>query len=166
VFDSKIASAEGIPRRGARFSYGSIFQKVLSQGGSYGRLIQNRSLVAIDDSPRYLFWSDRIPARVLCVSPWAKILAVLRNPVERSFSHYTMKATESVNSHLNITFEDFVDRDLKALQDFGVIREWRDETEFADFAGSDEELRAWKAYTRSGTQCVIGKGLYAIQLRH
>lgn len=159
------ASADGIHRRGTRKRYKRVFRNVLGDKGMK-RLQSNTRLVAIDDSPRYMFWSDRVPARILCVAPWAKILAILRNPIDRAYSHYNMKRlhgrAKKRRSRLP-TFEEWIEMDLALLKETGVIQ---DKMSQQDFAGSDEEMEAWKAYTRRGKHAPLGRGLYAIQLRH
>lgn len=165
VYDNDIASIDGIPRKTARRKYAQVFRSALKE--NFVQLRQtNSSFLALDESPRYQFWSDRVPARVLCVTPWAKIVSILRNPVDRAFSHYTMLSTSPRNRHaVNITFEEWIDRDLRSLRELGVVRDW-DEVNFEEFAGSDDERISWRAYTRTGTQGALGRGLYALQLRN
>jgi hypothetical protein len=45
----------------------------------------------LDLTPNYMYQSDRLPARIACVLPWAKIMALLRNPIHRARSQYDMK---------------------------------------------------------------------------
>ena len=44
----------------------------------------------IDKTPIYLYHAQTIPQRLLCVDPHAKMIVVLRNPVDRAYSHYAM----------------------------------------------------------------------------
>src|SRR4051794_18131841 len=46
-----------------------------------------------DASPSYL-WHPEVPRRILSVAPDAKIAIVLRDPVERAYSHYLMDYRE------------------------------------------------------------------------
>lgn len=46
-------------------------------------------------SPSYL-WCERAPGRIAAVSPEAKILVALRDPVERAYSHYLMDYREGM----------------------------------------------------------------------
>lgn len=161
-----LASSDGIHRRETRKEYRRTFERKL--GPESMQLLQNNShMVAIDDSPRYIFWSDRVPARVLCVAPWAKIVAILRNPIDRAYSHYNMKRNSRGAKRLkgqNLpTFEEWVAMDIQLLKETGVVQNKIPQDEFA---GSDEEMEAWKDYTRRGKHAPLGRGLYAIQLRH
>ena len=85
-FDGKYfqRNASGIPQQANQLAYANRVQNM------YPDFFQhpNNGSIAIHDSPRYLLWSDRIPSAILCVTPWAKLLAVLRDPVERAVSHY------------------------------------------------------------------------------
>ena len=159
---ARFRSENVILRRGGRVSYAELFKQLEA-----GNLVeQNPAMISMDDSPRYLFWSYVIPARVLCVAPWVKIIAILRNPIDRAYSQFNMKGTER-NSTVVITvpmsFEEWVQRDLDDLRRVGVIQ---DAIPLEEFSGSESELTAWKAYTRLGTHAPVGRGLYAIQLRH
>ena len=73
----------GIPQRKNQMAYAQRVQ------ARYPNLLAGkRDMYAIHDSPRYLLWSDRIPDAIMCVTPWAKLMAVLRDPVQRAISHY------------------------------------------------------------------------------
>lgn len=159
------ATADAIYRKTTRKNYRQAFEFVLGDEGMES-LLSDPSLYAVDDSPRYIFWSDRVPARILCVAPWAKMLAILRNPIDRAFSHYNMqrnsRKAKKMGSHAP-TFEEWIAMDIVLLKETGVIQ---NEIPNQDFAGSAEEMEAWKEYTRKSRHAPIGRGLYAIQLRH
>lgn len=166
-----LASNDGIHRRETRAQYKRAFGITLG-GATFTSLESSNHLVAIDDSPRYMFWSDRVPARILCTAPWAKLLAILRNPIDRAFSHYNMKrtskgaATVLLQKHKRQklpNFQEWVEMDIQLLKETGVVQ---DKIPLQDFAGSEQELEAWKDYTRRGKHAPVGRGLYAIQLRH
>ncbi len=55
-------------------------------------------------SVSYLFY-EKVPARIKIIAPNAKIIIVLRNPVDRAFSHYLM---DKRLGYLNISFEDII----------------------------------------------------------
>ena len=162
------ASADGIHRKSSRQRYRQAFDQVLEPIAKE-RLESNSQTIAIDDSPRYIFWSDRVPARVLCVAPWAKMLAILRNPIDRAYSHYNMmqrsnRRKRNMQKRMRLpTFEEWIDMDMQLLNETGVVQ---DKIPQKDFAGSTEEMEAWKKYTRLGKHSPVGRGLYAIQLRH
>lgn len=43
-----------------------------------------------DVSPQYMIYSDVVPERMYNIAPSLKIIAILRNPLDRAFSHYRM----------------------------------------------------------------------------
>lgn len=61
-----------------------------------------------DASPSYL-WSEKAPARIAEVSPEARILVLLRDPVERAWSHYLMEFREGAEHG---GFLEALERDL------------------------------------------------------
>lgn len=84
-FDGSVfrRNEHGISQRYNQLEYARLIQR------KYSCLFQSgQKPITIHDSPRYMLWSDRIPDAIFCVTPWAKLLAVLRNPVERAVSHY------------------------------------------------------------------------------
>ena len=168
----------GIDRKRTRMHYQLAFERVLGTQGMQQLMARAvlpttpsfPPLVALDDSPRYLFLSDRVPARILCVAPWAKVLAILRNPVDRAFSQYNMKLASKGAKRLQQgaaatlpTFEEWIEMDFQLLTNTGVLSHGMSQT---DFAGSTAEMKAWKNYTRNCRHAPIGRGLYALQLRH
>ena len=158
VHFERFATVDGIRRDQAQQAYANMFRTQLR--GSQHAFGDDSNSIAIDNTPRYLFWSDRIPGRMLCVAPWVKLIVLLRNPVERAYSHYIYTLTENFATKpkqmLHESFEDWIAHDMKHLTDSGVLDDPFDMT-------------AWKTYLRTmkdQTYAVIGKGLYAIQLRH
>lgn len=153
-FDHSYQAAEdGIHRRYARAHLLYSFYRLLGAA-----LNSTPPAAAIDDTPRYMFWSDRIPARILCVAPWAKIVAILRNPIDRAYSHHNMLMAAKDNHEQQFpTFEQWIAMDMQLLKETGVIQNKQD---------VKGEAVAWKNYTRTGTHGPIGRGLYAIQLQH
>lgn len=119
----------------------------------------------MDATPNYLFESDRVPQRVFCAcGGWVKLLAFLRNPVDRAWSQYHMQ--HNFDTFGNLTnlpsFEEYIEMDLKVLKEVGVLPP---ENEGHAHYGSAEEAKAWKVYTRLGINSPLGRGLYSIQLR-
>jgi hypothetical protein len=129
----------------------------------------------LDATPNYLFASDRVPYRIFCITPWVKLLLLLRNPVDRAFSQYHMQFNRDLANPKSrrgggISFEESIELDLRVLQETGVIFQQDTGVDnfdtFASFSGSAQELHAWKTYTKLGLNAPVGRGLYAIQLRH
>ncbi|MFZ4520871.1 MAG: sulfotransferase domain-containing protein [Bacteroidales bacterium] len=57
-------------------------------------------------SPYYLF-HPVVPRRVFCNCPNVKIIVLLRNPIDRAYSHYIMEVTKGFE--LSATFEEAID---------------------------------------------------------
>jgi len=166
----KFDREEGIPRNRVRKQmYLELFPDRLETPSILGRKIEkfetNHSLVSYHDSPRLLFWSDRLPQRILCVAPWTKMLAAVREPVARAFSHYNMKKSSSMRhrdgGEVRVEFDSWVQKDIDDLIETGVLQT---EIPLSDFIGSPRQLEAWKRYTRLGSNGPIGRGLYVFQL--
>ena len=123
----------------------------------------------VDATPIYTFLSSRVPYWLLCTAPWIKAIVVLRNPVDRAYSEFNMykqKQTRAYGKGIK-SFEEWVGMDLWQLKKAGVIRSFDSPEDFAAFSGSTEELYAWDKYLRETSEdAPIGRGLYALQLRH
>jgi hypothetical protein len=150
--------------------------KYIDQGAlqaKYSHLIQNKCPVAtatlvndakkmyLDDTPLYIQDSHLIPQLLNCVMPKTKIMAVLRNPTERAFSHYNFYLERDWCK--DKSFDEWVDINIRELTHSGVL------TAKDPF----EELLAWERYNedpfyRNSRRCktFVTRGMYAIQLLH
>ena len=150
----------GVSRNDARALYLSRFEKAL-------RFTTLESdMVAFDSTPRYIFDADRNPSMILCVVPWVKLLAIVRNPIDRISSHFNVlnKARKKKGLAM-VDWDVWIQDDIRLLQEAGVVAN-RTKEEMEEFIGSEEEVEAWTRYTRTpGSQYIVGRGLYAIQLR-
>lgn len=156
----------GIPQRQNQIAYAEKF--AVGYPDLFSDPIQRiakEDMYAIDDSPRYLLWSDRTPEAIMCVSPWAKLMAILRNPIDRAVSHFRFEdEARQRNKRPMVDWEVWIEDDLQLLKKVGVVRDWN-ETDFDGFAGSEEEMLSWKRYLRQpNSNMILGRGLYAIQL--
>jgi hypothetical protein len=70
-----------------------------------------RGSLTIDASPYYLF-HPLAPARAAQLLPDVKLVAVLRNPVDRAFSHYQHEVRDGRES---LTFAEAIDRETERL---------------------------------------------------
>lgn len=137
---------------------------------------------ALDATPNYMFLSDRVPHRILCTTPWVKLLAILRDPVDRAYSQYHMQFHRDLLKpeirRGDASFEDFIALDMKVLQDAGVVPRgyggWYQEdtknndmptTVDAAYFMSEKVLQGWATYTKLGLNSPVGRGLYALQLQ-
>ena len=110
-----------------------------------------RTTVTGEATP-FMFW-PLVPGRVAEVVPRARLIALLRNPVDRAYSSYQQMVRRKMTS---LTFEEVVEKEktllLKASQLDG--HRWKEYFAAADDAAS----------SRFTGNC-ISKGLYAEQLR-
>lgn len=84
--------AQVTPTREHRYSVETITDR-----GAYLRLFRraNRYQVVGDASPSYL-WHPQVASRIKRAVPDARILIILRDPIERAFSHYLMDYREGM----------------------------------------------------------------------
>ena len=116
-----------------------------------------------DKSPSYLEASHIVPQRILCALPEAKVVFVLRNPVDRAYSHFQHCARKHNSGSTaglcnGQTFEQFIDKDMMGLDRAGVLKA----------STPAEEYDAWQKYHGLGGKkkdFVLAKGLYSITLR-
>ena len=153
----------GIPQYVARQEYSQI----MHQSMKYPTMDEGKMI--LDMTPNYLFYSDRLPARIKCVLPWAKLMVILRNPIDRARSQYDMKLSlqrGNVNSYGNPipSFQQYIHNDLEALRETGVIQDWS-LVDFDTYFDSPDMQKAWRAYINSGMNAPIGMGLYALQIK-
>lgn len=174
-----MATPKGIPVLDNQKRYAQRFQK--SHANFFTDPLGTRSVarptgLLLDSTPYYLLGTDRIPQAIACVAPWAKLLAILRNPVDRAASHYRYLHQARFEHHKPmVDWEVWVDHDIRMLRDAGVLRNTNHDDHIESnnenddsFAGSHEEYQAWVRYLRNAThsQQIVGRGLYAIQITH
>ncbi len=78
----------------------------------YVETMHRRNLITGEASPYYLF-HPYTPQRVAQLLPEVKLIALLRNPIERAFSHYWWEVSWG-NEHL--PFEDAIEQEEKRIQ--------------------------------------------------
>mmetsp|Transcript_26975 Transcript_26975/g.64391 ORF Transcript_26975/g.64391 Transcript_26975/m.64391 type:complete len:562 (+) Transcript_26975:217-1902(+) len=132
-----------------------------------------------DMTPNYIFQSDRLPQRISCILPWAKILVLLRDPIERARSQYDMKIRFVSNTGRSSSkqqrkrgrkpasnipsFASYIEADIQALRETGVLQDWS-VVDFETFFHSQAMKEAWRTYLNSGLNAPVGMSLYAIQI--
>ena len=165
-FDIRAALTDQLNRTELQQAYAVRLEKVCQV--SVEAIKADLNLVFMDDSPMYLFYSHKVPQTMLCTVPWTKLVAILRNPVERAFSHFVFKYEKCTGK----TFEEWIDIEFHLMERAGLLA-------LADGHDSVGELDAWKKYhsapemqfkgkQKHTAQCssFVGRGLYAIQLQH
>ena len=116
-------------------------------------LKSNSSLISMDATPGYLFFSDMLPQRILCVAPWVKIVIILRNPVDRFYSNY--KFGIEYHGFAKVPIAVYANQDMKLLERSG----------FLNATTPEEETKAWRIYLKMATEGPLGRSMYEIQLR-
>jgi hypothetical protein len=118
-------------------------------------LKQDSGLKSMDATSSYLYHSDQIPRHILCVAPWSKLVILLRNPVERVYSHW---AHGKAFLGLKVSFEDWIAQEIETMQRVGLV---------PAPTSLEEEDEAWSKYQAlRASEGAIGRSMYVIQLRH
>jgi len=146
----------------------------------------NPSLLSFEKTPAYIF-SAKVAERIQSLIPWTKLIAVLRNPIDRAFSNYKMACLRNRPcKQMNITFEQCVEYDLSQLEEMGVIGPFHKTSNESIHLKIQQQSNqnmtlsqlvnrrnAWEEYVkfRKSKTCperlcryVLGRGLYAFQL--
>ena len=129
----------------------------------------NTSLVAFDNWPDNLYRSIEVAPRFRRSCPRSKIVVILRDPVERAYSHYSMEYQRNKKIRdAKMTFEEFIERDLESLHKSQIINNSSSCTDEGRLSEEPSECDSlWESYLRkSRIFSAVGRGLYSIQLRH
>jgi len=132
---------------GPSFKEVSFFDRHYAHGERWYRAhlpLRRRGATVGEASPSYLF-HPLAPERVARMLPNARLIALLRNPVERAFSHYQH---EVALGREELSFDDAVEAEEQRMRG-EVERMLREPTYFS---------HAWWNYT------YVARGLYAEQL--
>jgi Sulfotransferase domain len=155
------AAGGGIPQALVRRLYGTKMRNSMKHPK------RDAGKMVMDMTPNYMFAGEHIPGRISCILPWAKLMVLLRNPIERTRSQYDMKLKftgKKARQRYVPTYAEYVQNDLDALKETGVIQDWS-VVDFDAFFESDAMREAWRTYVQSGLNAPIGMGLYALQIR-
>jgi hypothetical protein len=148
-----IRTDQGIDQTRTREHYRQAFDKSIPDFPK-----NDTSVIAFESSPRYLLNSDRIPDVMFCVTPWVKLLAILRNPTDRVESHYQYldEARRNIDEPM-VDWDRWIQDDLRLMTQAGLL----------NATTPQEEWLAWKTYQRRpSSQQIVGRGLYALQIEH
>lgn len=129
---------------------------------------KNPSLITGEASPSYILNGDIVIPRMQAVCPWAKILVILRNPVDRAYSLYNMCVdpigtpeqlkVRQMSAYINKSFEQVVDEEMSYLSSFGITPTSSYE-DFKRLVLMDRTLM-----THGGYSLLLARGFYALQL--
>jgi hypothetical protein len=134
----------------------------------YRQMFSDRSIstkkILIDKTPEYMLMSYVVPQRILCADPNAKVILVLRNPVDRSFSHYNhrIRSAKKAKTYGNDypSFEEAFKGNVHKLNETGLLN---------TTLSPKEEYDLWSKYHHShpdgSEKGLITRSLYAIQIR-
>jgi len=90
--------------------YKSHFPSILNK--FFINQICRKKFITGEGSPTYLFNND-VPRRIFQINSNTKFIVLLRNPVERAFSHYSYEVDQKME---NLTFEEAIKMEEKRLQ--------------------------------------------------
>lgn len=133
----------------------------------------NKSMVAFDNWPENLYRSIEIAPRFQRSCPRSKIVVILRDPVERAYSQYSMEHQRNYEKFggnykklRGMGFDEFIQLDLESLQKFQIINSsCTDEGRRREEPSVCDAL--WENYLRNANIfTAVGRGLYSIQLQH
>jgi len=136
------------------------------------KIRSNPSTMSFEATPDYILYSNYSTKAILCTIPWVKVVLLLRNPIDRLFSHYNfLKDAKHVGEKYakgleKTSFGAWVKKDMKTLIKAGVILPWNaTASERQTFFGSQKESTAWKKYFQKNFgEHPVARSLYAFQL--
>lgn len=128
----------------------------------------NTDVVALDNTPMYLVFSAKVARQMRIVFPRTRLVVLLRDPVDRAFSDYSME-WERIRKwkEENKTFESYIDDDFGKLERAGFIRLVQGNASSRVWESPANETEVDKAFERyhASAHSPIGRGLYEIQLK-
>jgi hypothetical protein len=126
--------------------------------------------IFFEKTPSYLFLT-KVPELIISTCSWKpKIIVILRNPVDRAFSHFRMK----VRTH-GRAFEDLIDDEIANFRSVGLSNA---PLRTADYTQDDpgfqiphltknaSEEKHWKHYRKMFANNYLQRGMYITQLNH
>lgn len=143
-FDHSYNFERGIPWYRAQFP--TVLHKY------YAAHVHKQVLITGEASPNYLF-HPHTPKRIAKILPQAKLIMLLRNPVERAYSHYWLKVGQGVEK---LSFEVAIDREEertqveweKILKDetYFSLDHWHNNCAYLARGVYVDQLRTWLSY--------------------
>ena len=124
--------------------------------------------ISFEKTPAYLC-KPAVPALIRKVTPWVKIIVMLRNPVDRAYSAYKMIRQRAKNETEVPSFEDLVRQDLRALRAKGLsiapsMRKYAlNQTTSDDFAIPPAQSQSYNTLPALLMR-MLPRGMYALQL--
>ena len=131
--------------------------------------IPDGSQITFEKTPSYLFLR-RVPELIHSLCPWTKIVIILRNPIERAFSHYRM----AIRTY-NQSFEELVDQEIETMQKIGLSnapsrdKQYTENDQRFNIPNLTQDLLDrlhWKHYRRRFANNYLQRSMYAPQIHH
>lgn len=136
-----------------RSNFPSIFHK------AYVHRVRGRDILTGEASPYYLFY-PHAARRARRVVPQAKLIVLLRNPVDRAYSHYHLCVHRGIEQ---LPFEEAIDREQERLH--GELAKMRHDEFYYSFPHRHysylargiyvDQLRAWLEYFPRGQFLIL-----------
>lgn len=81
------------------FDNDSFFMNRVNYDDYHKNFLSNKIKIKGESTPIYMYWNPSIP-RIYEYNPNIKIIAILRNPITRAFSHWNMERDRDADSEL------------------------------------------------------------------
>ena len=115
---------------------------------------QAMPMYTLDATQQYFFESKTVPKRLFCVSPWAKLILMVRNPIERLMAQFEFAIRQE---KWRDTLDNWILQDWQALKSVGL-----DPTHTAV---TSDVMESWKNYQQITTPVgPMANGLYTLAL--
>jgi hypothetical protein len=123
--------------------------------------LEGEAPVVGEASPSYLLHPG-VPARVHAVLPDVKLIVMLRNPVDRAYSHHQMNARKGVDY---LSFEEAIAKEPERLRlNMGSDKDWRDSS-FISYLSRGlyaDQLEGWfDVFPRENIQVLKSEAFFA-----
>lgn len=76
----------------------------------------HQKFITGEATPRYID-NPHVPKRIKSVTPNAKFILMLRNPIDRAFSHYIMLKNNKIKDLEPLTFEDAIEKEQERIEE-------------------------------------------------
>ncbi|KAG7352900.1 sulfotransferase [Nitzschia inconspicua] len=133
-----------------------------------GDLLKDPQAVSFDATPQYIFDFPTAARPILCTCPWVKLVVILRNPVDRLWSHFNflkrlqMKSNFGSSPTMKLSFEDWVIKDLERMEKRGLLSKALPPS--SQMMNEQAMIQSWHDYTSDFSEGPVGRGFYALQL--
>lgn len=144
-----------------RFEFSNYAGRLHEYYNKFFDIPRNSSLVTGDFTPSYIL-DPAAPESLASLAPLATFLVVLRDPVERAYSQYSMDHVEGRN---NLSFGESVRRELAALREFGIERANSKNVTWERLNRYLYEPAVIKRHGLIEGSYIVSTGLYELQLQ-